>query len=80
MNRAFQTAVRVVVGDVTPEEDAPAIILTNLLRQTALRRLAELGIPPEQAEVLVSSEPKLGDSWLAYLAQAPVSVIDDLTK
>jgi hypothetical protein len=31
-----------------------------------------------EAEVLISSEPKLGKSWLSYLALAPVSVIDDL--
>ena len=43
-------------------------------------RLAELGVRDEQAEILASSEPNLGDSWLAYLSLAPISVIDDLTK
>lgn len=59
--------------------DDPAVILTHLLRKAALRRLAELGVGPEYAEVLVPSEPKLGDSWVDYLALAPISVIDDLT-
>ena len=62
------------------EGDDSAIILTHLLREVAMRRLAEFGVRPEQAEVLVSSEPKLGDAWLAYLALAPISVIDDLIK
>jgi hypothetical protein len=79
VNRAFRTAVRVIVGDGTADGADLATSLTNLLRQTALRWLAELGVRPEQAEVLVSSEPKLGDAWLAYMALAPMSVIDDLT-
>jgi hypothetical protein len=79
-NRAFRTAVKVIVGDVTPDGSEPAIMLTHLLREAALRRLDELGVRPERADVLVSSEPKLGDSWPAYLALAPVSVIDDLGK
>jgi hypothetical protein len=40
----------------------------------------EHGVPPEKAEVLVSSEPRLGDPWFAYLALAPVTVIDDLIR
>jgi hypothetical protein len=55
-------------------------VLTDVLRLAALRRLTELGVRPEQAEVLVSSEPKLGDRWLAYLTLAPGSVIDDLSR
>jgi hypothetical protein len=80
VNRAFRTAARVVVADVPPEGDAPAFIRTHLLREVALRRLAEPGVGPEPAEVLVGSESRLGDSWLAYLALAPISVIDDLTR
>jgi hypothetical protein len=80
VNRAFRAAARVIVGEVTREEDDPAIIRTHLLREVALRWLAELGVGPEHAEVLVCSEPNLGDSWLAYLALAPISVIDDLTN
>jgi hypothetical protein len=80
VNRAFRVMVRVIVAEVLTKEDAPASIVTKLLREVALRRLAELGVRPEQAEVLISSEPRLGDHWLAYLALAPKSVIDDLTK
>ncbi len=77
VNRAFQVAARVIIAEVVSEDDL-AILLTHMLRQAALRWLAELGVRPEQADVLVSSEPKLGDSWLAYLALAPISVIDEL--
>jgi len=79
VNRALRVAARVIVAEVVSEGD-PATVLTHVLRQAALRWLTELGVRPEQAEVLVSSEPKLGDRWLAYLALAPGSVIDDLTK
>jgi hypothetical protein len=78
VNRAFHAAVRMIVGAVTTEGDDPATVLTHVLRQVALRRLTELGVRPEQAEVLICSEPKLGDRWLACLALAPASVIDDL--
>jgi hypothetical protein len=74
VNRAFRVIVRVIVS----EADDPAITVTHLLHETALRRLTELGVGLEQAEVLVQSEPNLGDSWVAYLALAPISIIDDL--
>ncbi len=79
VNRAFLVVARVIIAEVVSEDD-PATVLTHVLRQAAMRRLAELGVRSEQAEVLVSSEPKLGDWWLGYLALAPVSVIKDLTK
>jgi hypothetical protein len=41
--------------------------------------LAKFGVGPEQADVSDSSAANLGDSGLAYLALAPISVIDDLT-
>ncbi len=80
VNRAFLAAARVIVAEDVSKGADSVIILTHLLQQTALRWLTELGVRLEDAEVLVSSEPKLGDSWLAYLALAPMSVIDDLTK
>ena len=55
------------------------MMLTLLLREAAVRRLVEVGVRAEQAKDLVSLEPRLGDAWLAYLALAPISVIDDLT-
>jgi hypothetical protein len=72
--------VRRISADVAPEGNDLGTLLTHVLRQAALRRLTELGVRLEQAEVLVSSEPKLGDRWLAYLALAPGSVIDDLIR
>ena len=80
VNRAFRVMVRTFVADYSAGADAPAIILTHVLRTAALQRLSRLGVRLEQAEVLVSSEPNLGDRWLAYLALAPISVIDDLMR
>ena len=80
VNRAFRVMARTIVAEVAPDGADPAIILTQLLRQTELRWLAELGARPEQNEVLISSEPNLGEAWFTYLALAPISVIDDLTK
>ncbi len=78
VNRAFLAAVRTMVGFVATEGDDPAIMLTDVLRQAALRRLTDLGVPPEQVEVLMLSESNLVDRWLAYLALAPATVINDL--
>ena len=78
VNRAFLAAARTIVGVVATEGDDPATVVTHLLRQAALRRLRDLGVRPEPAEVLIGSEPTLGDRWLAYLALAPAAVIDDL--
>jgi hypothetical protein len=58
--------------------DDLAAMLTSVLRQTALRRLVEFGVVGLQADALLDMEPVLGDAWLAYLALAPESVIDDL--
>ncbi len=80
VNRAFRAAARTIVAEVAQGHGDPATVLTHVLRLAAQRRLTELGVRPEQAEGLISSEPWLGDSWLAYLALAPVSVIDDLTR
>lgn len=75
VNRAFLAATRTILSYcVTCEDD-----LTNVLQQVALRRLVALGVSTDQAVRLVSSEPGLGDRWLAYLALAPISVIEDLT-
>ncbi len=78
INRALRVAARTIVADVTTEGDDTAKLLTQVLRQAALRRLTELGVRLEDAEVLICSEPKLGDRWITYLALAPVAVIDDL--
>ncbi|ODU00505.1 MAG: hypothetical protein ABS79_03210 [Planctomycetes bacterium SCN 63-9] len=60
--------------------DDSVTVLSHVLREAARRRLAELGVRPDEAEVWISSEPTLGDRWLAYLALAPDSVIEDLTR
>ena len=76
----MRAVARTIVAGATADGDDPTTVLTHMLRLAALRRLSEYGVPTEQAEVLVSSEPKLGDRWLAYLALAPGSVIDDLIR
>ena len=73
-------AAGTIIGVITTEGDDPAAVLTHLRRLAAQWRLSELGVRPEQAEGLISSEPDLGDRWLAYLALAPISVIDDLIR
>jgi hypothetical protein len=78
VNRAFRAAAKTIVAKIGEGRDDPAIMQTDVLRAAAMRWLTELGVPPEQAEVLVGSEPTLGDSWLACLALAPATVIDDL--
>jgi hypothetical protein len=75
VNRAFRAVVRTMGVEAG---EGLTTFVTHLLGQVALRRLTELAVRPEQAEFLVSSEPKLGDRWLAFLALAPPSVIDDL--
>jgi hypothetical protein len=54
-----------IVAEVMKEKDGPATMLTHVLCQAAVWRLAVLGVGPDQAAVLVSSEPKLGDSMPA---------------
>ena len=80
VNRAFRTTVMVIVCDVASHGADLVLTLTHVLREAAVRRLAEVGVRPEEAEVLTLNEPKLGNAWLAYLVLAPKSVIDDLTK
>jgi hypothetical protein len=78
VNRALRAAARrILQGTVTPPEDLP-LVLTWALRRAALRRLVEHGVDEGRAEGLIDLEPGLGDRWLAYLALAPTSVVDDL--
>ncbi len=74
VNRAFLAATAVILSHcVSGGGD-----LSHVLREVALRRLTELGVGHNRAEVVVSSEPRLGHRWLAYMALAPRTVIDDL--
>ena len=75
VNRAFVAAARVILAHCEWSEGD----LTDVIRRVALLRLSALGISTDQAVRLGSSEPELGDRWLAYLALAPSSVIEDLT-
>ncbi len=74
VNRSFLATIEVILS-ICGTTDCD---LTDVLRQTALRRLKGHGLPADQAEVLVSNEPRLGHRWLAYLTLAPASVIEDL--
>ncbi len=78
VNRAFRAVARAILeGGVSPGDD-PTAVLTWVLRQAALRRLGESGVDVRRSEGLLELEPGLGDRWLAYLALAPASVVDDL--
>jgi hypothetical protein len=80
VNRAFRAASAVVLQGAGSSEDDLAALLTWVLRQTALRRLDELGVAEPRAEELLDLEPALGDHWLAYLVLAPATVVDDLLR
>lgn len=78
VNRAFQATARaILVGAVSPMDDLAAV-QRGALRHAARLRLVELGMDGGRAEHLLDLEPGLGDRWLAYLALAPASVLDDL--
>jgi hypothetical protein len=65
INSALLAVARAIVAEVRKERDDPMTVLTHVPRLAALRRLTELGVRPDQAAVLVSSEPELGDSMPA---------------
>lgn len=75
VNRAFVAATEVLLAHFVRGDGD----LAHVLRGAALRRLMDLGVDHDRAEVVVSSEQRLGHRWLAYLALAPATVIDDLT-
>ena len=77
VNRAFRTAAYVILKRAGSLGDEPAV-RTWAVRQVALGRLCDLGLVGPRAERLLGLEPGLGDAWLAYLALAPATVIDDL--
>ena len=60
--------------------DDLAAVLTWALRRAARLRLAESGIDGGRAEGLLDLEPGLGDRWFVYMALAPASIIEDLTR
>jgi hypothetical protein len=78
VNRAFRAAVEVILGGTISPSDDPDSGVTWILRRTALRRLEELCVSGPQAEALLVMEPSLGDRWLAYLALASSSVVEDI--
>lgn len=77
INRAFRMAAWVILKEAGSLEDEPGVQMW-VLRQVALGRLHDLGVESTPAERLLDQEPKLGDAWLAYMALAPRTVIDDL--
>ena len=79
INRAFRTAAWVILKEAGSLEDEPGVQMW-VLRQVALHRLLEVGVIGTRADGLLDLEPGLGDAWLAYMALAPASVIDELMK
>ncbi len=80
VNRAFRLATYAILKGAGSLEDEPAAVLGWVLRHVALGRLHELGVVGPRAEGLLDLEPGLGDAWLAYLALAPATVIEDLIR
>lgn len=78
INRAFRMAAWVILKEAGSPEDDLAGVRVRVLRQVALGRLHELGLIGPRAEAMLDLEPGLGDAWLAYVALAPATVIDDL--
>src|SRR4051812_22212831 len=56
INRAFRIAAWVILKQAGSLEDDPATVLTSVLRQTAHRRLHELGVSGQPAEALLDME------------------------
>ena len=78
MNRALRISAWVILVDAGNDGDDSTAVQMWVLRQVALGRLYDLGLIGPRAESLLDQEPKLGDAWLAYVALAPLPVIDDI--
>ncbi len=78
VNRAFRAMAGVILGGIVTPGDDLTSLTTWALRQAALRRLVEHGVDAKDAAGLIDREPGLEDRWLAYLALASVSVVEDL--
>lgn len=78
VNRVLRATARVILARAVSPIDDLAAVQSRALRRAALLRLAEFGMDGSRAEGLLDLEPVLGDRWLAYLALAPASVVDDL--
>jgi hypothetical protein len=76
VDRAFRATARGIVASFAEGGDDPASVRTYVIRLAALQRLSGLGVGLKYAEVLICSELKLAESWLACLALSPVSIID----
>ncbi|OJW08030.1 MAG: hypothetical protein BGO49_20795 [Planctomycetales bacterium 71-10] len=79
INRAFRASVGVVLAGAVPPGEMSEFG-TRVLEIAARRRLAELGVGADVAARLLASEPDLDDRWLAYLALAPDSAVEDMMR
>ena len=78
VNRAFRVAARCIVESTVPRWGDVSGLLTWVLRRAAERRLVAAGVTDSMTMTLLDLEPGLGDSWSAYMALAPETVIRDL--
>jgi hypothetical protein len=78
INRTLRISARVLLEVGVPKGHHQSNLLRRMLHLVAMERLDKLGVVGLPAEQLLDMEPSLGDAWLAYLALAPQSVIDDL--
>lgn len=79
VNRAYRAAVIVILGEVIPSVEMSEA-MTRMLRSATLRRLTELDVARDIAEQVLDSEAGMGDRWLAYLALAPASLINEIVR
>jgi hypothetical protein len=80
INRAFRVVSEGLLRGVARTNEELPGLLTSVLREVAKRALIEAGIPTDQAGLLLDLEPVLGNQWYAYLALAPLVVLQDLLE
>jgi hypothetical protein len=78
INRAFRVAAELIIGGIIMQGDDHSAVLTWVLWRVAVQRLAGLRVTGYSTETLLDMEPGLGDAWLAYVALAPGTVVEDL--
>ena len=80
VNRAFRVAAGCILRPIVLSGDEIPSVLGRVLRRVAERRLEASGVRGAAVGILLDLEPALGDSWYAYLALAPVTVIGALVE
>ena len=80
VNRTFVATARCLLRPIVPRGDEMSPVLGRVLRLVAERRLEASGVRGAAVGILLDLEPALGDSWYAYVALAPATVIGALVE